>query len=213
MPLYWCNHDHPRVVSQYGSIATGMNRPRCFSPPCLFLYGTPFLYNGEEIGMSNATYAGSRGLFHDVGTKNDVLANAGKTAIPKSRFFPICIGAPESTPGPRCNGMTAIPMPAFRPGSRSTPPMPNYLEGVNVLDEMKDPYSILNFYQYAIALRKDPLINDQVLNGPLSIVDPNHPDVFAYMHEGVKKLMVISNMRPYQRLFHLLLRNRRCASS
>jgi glycosidase len=131
--------------------------------PACSLYGTPFLYNGEEIGMSNATYAGSRGLFHDVGTKNDVL-QCRKNGYTKSRFFPICTGAPASTPGPRCNGMRPS-MPAFRRPSRSTPPIPNYLEGVNVLDEMKDPYSILNFYQYAIALRKDPLINDQVLNG------------------------------------------------
>jgi glycosidase len=40
----------------------------------LFLYGTPFLYNGEEIGMSNATYPDAEDYFTDVGTKNDVMA-------------------------------------------------------------------------------------------------------------------------------------------
>ena len=65
---------------------------------------------------------------------------------------------------------------------------------------MEDPYSILNFYQYAIWKRRDPLINESVIHGKLSLVDPNHPDVFAYLHSGgsLQKLMVISNFRPYE---------------
>ena len=82
----------------------------------------------------------------------------------------------------------------------------NYLEGVNILDEMKDPYSILNYYQYAISKRKDPITNDQVLNGKLELLDENHPDVFAYMHDGIDKLAVISNFRDYDVKFSMYFR-------
>jgi glycosidase len=64
MPLYWCNHDHPRVVSQYGSVQYRNESAKMLLTTLLFLYGTPFLYNGEEIGMSNATYPDAEDLFH-----------------------------------------------------------------------------------------------------------------------------------------------------
>jgi glycosidase len=199
MPLYWCNHDHPRVVSQYGSVQYRNESAKMLLTTLLFLYGTPFLYNGEEIGMSNATYPDAESYFTDVGTKNDVMAcrKQGYSEEQILSYLHRCSRVNARTP----MQWNRDPNAGFTTGKPINAANPNYLEGVNVLDEMKDPYSILNFYQYAIALRKDALVNDQVLNGPLSIVDPNHPDVFAYMHEGVKKLMVISNMRPYRVYF------------
>jgi glycosidase len=199
LPLYWCNHDHPRVVSQYGSTAYRQESAKMLLTTLLFLYGTPFLYNGEEIGMSNATYAKAEDYFTDVGTKNDVLQcrKNGYTEEQILSYLHRCSRLNARTPMQWDDTVNA----GFSKAKPLNAANPNYQEGVNVLDEMKDPYSILNFYQFAIALRKDPLINDQVLNGALSIVDPNHPDVFAYLHEGAHKLMVISNMRPYQVYF------------
>ena len=78
---------------------------------------------------------------------------------------------------------------------------PNYKAGVNILSEMENPYSILNFYQYAIAYRRNALVNQTVLHSPLKIIDPNHPDVFSYLHNGALKLLVISNMRDYEVYF------------
>ena len=77
----------------------------------------------------------------------------------------------------------------------------NYKEGVNVLDQMKDPWSIINFFQYAILKRREPDINDIVLHGKLHILDFNHPDVLAYMHEGKENLVVIASLRPYETYF------------
>lgn len=199
LPLYWCNHDHPRVVSQYGSTAYRDESAKMLLTTLLFLYGTPFLYNGEEIGMSNATYEKAEDYFTDVGTKNDVMAcrKNGYSEEAILSYLHRCSRVNARTPmqwdtTPNAGFSMAKPLNAVNP---------NYRDGVNALDEMKDAYSILNFYQYAIALRRDPLINEQVLNGPLSLLDPNHPDVFAYLHEGGKKLVVISNMRPYQVYF------------
>ena len=195
MPLYWCNHDHPRVVSQYGSVAYRNESAKMLFLTLLFLYGTPFIYNGEEIGMSNANYGSIGDFGSDRGTMNSVEAYKKE-------------GYDEETILHYLNRTSRVnartPMQWDRSenaGFGSKPAInkvnPNYLEGVNVYDEMCDPYSILNFYQYAIALRKNPTYADAVEYGRLSYVDPNHPDVFSYLHEGGTKLMVISNFRPY----------------
>lgn len=73
-----------------------------------------------------------------------------------------------------------------------------YKHGINVLDEMNDPWSIINFYQYAILKRRLPDLNETVLNGELQFIDIDNPDVFAYLHDGTEKLMVVSNFRPYE---------------
>jgi len=199
MPVYWCNHDHPRVVSQYGSIAFRNESAKMLFNTLLFLYGTPFLYNGEEIGMSNVNYGAPEDFFSDVGTKNDVLSlrargyDDGQILGYLNRTSRVNARTPMQWDRTDNAGFSA------HPGVNKV--NDNYLNGVNVADEMSDPWSILNFYQYAIALRKDPLINEQVLEGKLELVDHNHPDVFAYIHDGKKKLMVISNFRPYQVYF------------
>jgi oligo-1,6-glucosidase len=199
MPVYWCNHDHPRVVSQYGSIAFRNESAKMLLNTLLFLYGTPFLYNGEEIGMSNVNYAEPEDFFSDVGTKNDVLSlrargyDDGQILGYLNRTSRVNARTPMQWDRSDNAGFSA------HPGVNKV--NDNYLSGVNVADEMSDPWSILNFYQYAIALRKDPIINEQVLEGKLELVDHNHPDVFAYIHDGKKKLMVISNFRPYQVYF------------
>ena len=67
---------------------------------------------------------------------------------------------------------------------------------------MCDPYSILNFYQYAIGKRKSDEINNIITNGKFDLLDRNHPDVFAYKHElGDEKLIVISNFRDHDVYF------------
>lgn len=195
MPIYWCNHDHPRVLSQYGSVKFRNESAKMLLTTMLFLYGTPFIYNGDEIGMSNADYSSIEDFKSDTPTMNEVaedrrqgysddviLHSLNRTSRVNAR-----------TPMQWTKGINA----GFSAGKPINKVNANYLEGVNVEDEMKDPYSILNYFQYAIEKRKDVLINEQVTNGDLEIVDFNHPDVFAYSHAGAKKLMVISNFRPF----------------
>lgn len=199
MPLYWCNHDHPRVVSQYGSVAFRNESAKMLLTTMLFLYGTPFLYNGEEIGMSNALYEKAEDFFSDVGTKNDVLScrRRGFSEDTILAYLRRCSRVNARTPMQWDTSSNA----GFSAQGSLNKVNENYRLGVNVADEMRDPYSILNFYQFAILLRRDPSVNEQVLEGALSIVDYNHPDVFAYTHEGLRKLMVISNFRPYAVFF------------
>jgi oligo-1,6-glucosidase len=199
MPVYWCNHDHPRVLSQYGSIAYRNESAKMLLITLLFLYGTPFIYNGDEIGMSNVNYTSLDDFHHDVGNVNAIKELRGQ-GYPDEQILHYLNRVS------RINARTPMQWDdsanaGFSSKGSINKVNDNYQDGVNVLDEMKDPYSILNFFQYAIGIRKDPIINDQVLYGELSLVDHNHPDVFAYMHDGAEKIMVISNFRPYQVYF------------
>lgn len=196
MPVYWCNHDHPRVLSQYGSTAFRNESAKCLLITLLFLYGTPFIYQGDEIGMSNADYSAVEDFFVDVGERNEValLRKQGYAEDRILSYLRRTSRVNARTPFQWDRSYNA----GFSSGKCRCKVNSNYLHGVNALDEMNDPWSIINFFQYAIGKRRIPWVNDKVLNGELKILDMNHPDVFAYIHEGDDKLVVISNFRPYE---------------
>ena len=199
MPLYWCNHDHPRVLSQYGSTKYRNESAKALATILLFFYGTPFIYNGDEIGMSNAEYAKPEDFFRDVSTKNEVLSLRARGYSDAQITHYLCRTS-------RANARTPMQWnheenAGFGKKIAVNALNENYKEGVNVLDQMKDPWSIINFFQYAILKRREPEINDIVLHGKLHILDFNHPDVLAYMHEGKENLVVIASLRPYETYF------------
>lgn len=199
LPLYWCNHDHPRLLSQYGDVRFRNESAKMLLTTLLFLYGTPFIYQGEEIGMSNPTSLSLKDYSKGDQTNEleiKIWKDKGYSEEQILHYFRRCN---------RLNSRTPIPWNSDKHAGFSSvePYLPidsNYSSGINILSEMEDPYSILNFYQYAIWKRRDPLINDSVIYGKLSLINPNHPDVFAYLHSGAagQKLMVISNFRPYE---------------
>lgn len=196
MPLYWCDHDHPRVLSQYGSEKYRDESAKCLLTTLLFLYGTPFIFQGDEIGMSNADFPTIEDYFADPGEKNEVadLRKQGKSEQAILSYLRRTSRLNARTPFQWDRGPNA----GFTTGTPILKVNSNYLQGVNALDEMNDPWSIINFFQYAILKRRDPAINESVNNGKLELIDPNHPDVFAYFHDGVEKLMVVSNFRDYE---------------
>lgn len=199
LPLYWCNHDHPRVLSQYGSVNYRAESAKMLITTLLFLYGTPFIYQGDEIGMSNVTYDKVEDFLNDEANVDALrsMRSEGRDEETILRFWR------------RTNRINArTPMQwdktSYAGFSKAAPKVKvndNYKEGVNVQEQMEDPYSILNYFQYAISFRKNATYNDIVNNGKLEIVDYNHPDVFAYRHRGSSTIMVISNFRPYQTYF------------
>ncbi len=199
MPLYWCNHDHPRVLSQYGSTLYRKESAKMLITTLLFLYGTPFIHYGDEIGMSNVTYESIDDFLIDDANRDELKADrsAGHSDEEILRFW---------RRANRINGRTPMQWNRRKNAgfSEATPFCKvngNYLEGVNVAEEMEDPYSILNYFQYAISFRKDATYNDIVNNGRLEIVDYNHPDVLSYIHRGSSNIMLISNFRPYEVYF------------
>lgn len=200
MPIYWCNHDHPRLLSQYGDIRYREKSAKCLLTVLMFLYGTPFIYQGDEIGMSNVTYLSLEDFSKDVSSQSEIEAYR---ALGHSDEAILDYLNRTS----RVNARTPFQWNSFKNAgfSEGDPQFKvnlNYLEGVNVALEERDPDSILSYCKYLLSLRNQPYLNDLVINGELSLLDHNHPDVFAFVHEGEgEKLIVIANFRPYVSYF------------
>ncbi len=199
MPVYWCNHDHPRVLSQYGDIAFRKESATCLISVLLFLYGTPFIYMGDEIGMSNVDYSSLDDFSADVGSLNEIEAyrKLGYSDEAILDYLNRTSRVSARTPFQ----WDDRPFAGFSDVQGRYKVNQNNVQGVNVAIEELDPYSVLSFYKYAISIRKNPQINDQVLHGEFHLLDRNHPDVFAFYHDGPERLIVIANMRSAQCYF------------
>ncbi len=199
MPVYWCNHDHPRVLSQYGDTAFRKESATCLISVLLFLYGTPFIYMGDEIGMSNVDYSSLDDFSADVGSLNEIEAyrKLGYSDEAILDYLNRTSRVSARTPFQ----WDDRPFAGFSDVQGRYKVNQNNVQGVNVAIEELDPYSVLSFYKYAISIRKNPQINDQVLHGEFHLLDRNHPDVFAFYHDGPERLIVIANMRSTQCYF------------
>jgi len=192
------NHDHPRVVSQYGSVRFRKESATMLATTLLFLYGTPFIYNGEEIGMSNVDYE-KLTQFKDVSAiqyAKKVSERLDESTI--LRFLRRSSRVNARTPFQWSDEQYA----GFSKVEPFLSVNGNYTD-VNLEAQKKDKKSIFNFYRKAIALRKKPEILTSILEGPLCLVEPLNPDVFSYLHQGRPSLMVISNFRAYEISFKI----------
>ncbi|NCB58624.1 MAG: hypothetical protein EOM46_14290 [Gammaproteobacteria bacterium] len=150
----------------------------------------PFIYNGEEIGMSNVDYQKLED-FKDVSALN-YANDARKRRTPEEILHFLRRTS-------RINARTPMQWSAETFAGFSTVEPLTKVNGnyqvVNVQSQEGDPNSILNYYRKAIALRKNPQILDLVLDGHFDLLDLDNEDVFAYVHQGNPRLVVIANFR------------------
>ena len=77
--IFWCNHDQPRVVTRFGNDETEANRVKSAKMLAISLHmlqGTPYIYQGEEIGMTDPKFT-SIDQYRDIETLNIVVWNQG----------------------------------------------------------------------------------------------------------------------------------------
>ena len=150
--LYLENHDHPRVISRYGSEQYRVESGKMLAVSYLFLKGTPFIYQGQEIGMTN-WYPERTGMYEDVQTRNQ------HQDWPEEKRLALYHRASRDsarTPVQWTDGENA----GFTTGTPWFYVNENY-RNINVEQAQNDPDSILNFYKKAIALRKRlPVVRD-----------------------------------------------------
>ncbi len=180
--LYLENHDHPRIISRYGSEKFRAESGKMLAVSYLFQQGTPFIYQGQEIGMLNWRPE-SPELYEDVQTRWQ-YANTAKRKSAKKRLKRLWRSSRDSArtlvqwDDTAHGGFTTAEEPWFYVN-------PNYTE-INVAAQQEDPDSLLNFYRQAIALRKK-----------LSCVKTG--DYVEY-RKGSKKLYMYSRQNGYQRI-------------
>ncbi len=155
--LYLENHDHPRVISRYGNEAFRVESGKMLAVCYLFQKGTPFVYQGQEIGMVNTHFATIDEL-PDVSAHNQYrrMREQGKTD--DGAMVVINKAARDNARTPmQWNGDTFA---GFSTAEPWLPVNPNHV-GVNVEAEEADPASVLAFYRRAIELRRKlPVVRD-----------------------------------------------------
>ncbi|MBQ8054444.1 MAG: alpha,alpha-phosphotrehalase [Lachnospiraceae bacterium] len=188
--LFWCNHDQPRAVSRFGDDRNYWKESaKMLATLIHMMRGTPYIYQGEEIGMTNAGYT-SIDQYRDVESTNyfDILCAEGKSAEEALHI----IGERS-----RDNGRTPMQwdgseLVGFTTGEPwlSIPANHSY---INVESEEKDDDSILAYYKKLVQLRKD---HEIIADGDIRFLETGTDDVIAYERTlGDEKLTVYCNLR------------------
>ncbi len=181
--LYIENHDHPRMVSRYGSEKFRNESAKMLAVSYMFLKGTPFVYQGQEIGMSN-WYPSNPEMYEDVQTRWQYY-NVGTTKSPEKRLERLWHGSRDSarTPVQWDDSENA----GFTTGTPWFYVNENYKE-VNVEQQEKDEDSILNFYRKVIKLRKElPCVKD----GIYKEYGKNSSTLYTYSRETKKQKALV----------------------
>ncbi len=147
--LYLENHDHPRIVSRYGSETFWKQSAKTLAVSYLFLQGTPFVYQGQELGMLNWRPQSAE-LYEDVQTRYQ-YEHAALKKSPDERLRRLWRASRDSarTPVQWTDGENA----GFTTGTPWFYVNENY-KTINAAQQEGDADSILQFYRRAIALRK-----------------------------------------------------------
>jgi alpha-glucosidase len=148
------NHDSPRVLSRFGGDKNDTRQARLYLALMLTLRGTPFLYNGEEIGMTDLTLTDASAFRDNVSTWiyqtiTEQLGMPAEGSVALAAQF----GRDKCrTPMQWENAPNA----GFSPAGVQTwlPVNPNYAQGVNVAEQESQPDSLLNFYRRMLHLRR-----------------------------------------------------------
>lgn len=187
--LFWGNHDQPRVVSRFGSTATEALRvqsAKMLATAMYLLRGTPFLYQGEEIGMTNFPFTSEEEL-RDVESLN-LLAQARKEGREAWAWNGILHKGRDNARTPM--QWEDAPQAGFTTGRPWIAVNPNYHD-INVRKAQADPDSILCFYRELLALRQR---EDALLRGTFRLLLPDHPQLLAYERVfGSERITVCCN--------------------
>ena len=186
--LFWCNHDQPRVVSRFGD--DGQYRvvsAKMLATALHFLQGTPYVYQGEELGMTNPGFD-SISQYRDVETLNIFRLKRDAGESEASSMAAIMQKS-------RDNGRTPMQWSteANAGFSRGEPwiGIPANAAQINVASQVDDTDSVLHHYRRLIDLRRrEPLIQQGVYRPMLQ----DHLQVWAYLREGHgERLLVLNN--------------------
>ncbi|CAH1561021.1 alpha,alpha-phosphotrehalase [Vibrio rotiferianus] len=186
--LFWCNHDQPRVVSRLGNDEQyRVESAKMLAASVHMMQGTPYVYQGEEIGMTNPGYT-EISQYRDVESTNmyDIMVNRDGV----SHDDMMAILAQKS----RDNSRTPMQWNSakhagFTEGTPWLEVAQNYSE-INAEAAIADLNSVFYFYKRLIELRKQvPVITD----GRYEDLLPEHKHIFVYARQNDKQTLLCIN--------------------
>ncbi|WP_129689005.1 glycoside hydrolase family 13 protein [Gottfriedia acidiceleris] len=186
--LFWNNHDLPRIVSRWGNDKEyRIESAKMLATILHLMQGTPYIYQGEEIGMTNIRFE-SIDEYDDIETKNmyndriskgykheDIMESIYKKGRDNAR-------TPMQWNGEKHGGFTK--------GNPWLTVNPNFTK-INVEQSINDPDSIFHHYRQLIQLRKE---NPAIVYGSFEMLAENDEKVFAYIRQyNDEKLLIVAN--------------------
>ncbi len=189
--VFWCNHDQPRAVSRFGDDKKYWKESAKMLGALIHLMrGTPYIYEGEELGLTNPGYT-DISQYQDVESTNYyriLMEEEGKT---REEALEI-IGARS-----RDNGRTPMQWDGSENAGFTTGTpwlgIPANHSYINVEDELKDPDSVLAFYKKLVALRKE---NEIIADGRIRFTDAGNDNIISYERTlNGQTLSVFCNLR------------------
>ena len=191
--LFWCNHDQPRAVSRFGDEGQYWKESaKMLGTATHMMRGTPYIYQGEEIGMTNAHYQ-SIDQYKDVESLNyyKILQQQGKSPAEALEIL-----AQRS----RDNGRTPMQWDAsahagFTTGTPWLEEVSNY-KTINAAAQVGDPDSIYSYYKELVALRKrEPVISE----GKIQFLYKEDADLLAYRRwNDTEEALVVCNLTGHE---------------
>jgi oligo-1,6-glucosidase len=187
--LYWGNHDQPRAVSRFGN--DGVHRVASAKTLATVLHlhqGTPYVYQGDELGMANAPFA-AIGDFRDIQALNYYAQAAARGDVDLTALLR-AMNKMSRDQGRTPVQWDASPHAGFTTGTPWIAVNPDYTT-VNAAAEVGRPGSVYEHYRKLIELRHaDPVVTD----GEFELLLPDHPVIWAFLRRGEHaELLVAAN--------------------
>lgn len=186
--LFLSNHDHPRMVSRFGNDTTNrVESGKMLATLLHTLQGTPYIFQGDEIGMTNVRFPGIE-HYRDIETLNMYKEGLRNAQDPKELIQIIYEKGRDNARTPM--QWDAGPNAGFTKGTPWIPVNPNYLE-INVEHARRDQFSILHYYRKLIQLRRQHPV---IVYGDYHLLLPEHEQIYSYLrHWEEETLLVILN--------------------
>jgi trehalose-6-phosphate hydrolase len=186
--LFWCNHDQPRIVSRLGNEQQyRIESAKMLATSLHMMQGTPYIYQGEEIAMTNPGYT-SVEQYRDLESLNmyDIMRNQQGKSEPQV----LAILAQKS----RDNSRTPVqwnsePHAGFTKGVPWLDVAKNYKQ-INVEQALSDQNSVFYYYQRLIALRKEVEV---ITSGDYTDLMPDHSQLFCYQRCSEEQTLICIN--------------------
>ncbi|UBR45164.1 alpha,alpha-phosphotrehalase [Aeromonas veronii] len=185
--LFWCNHDQPRIVSRFGD--EGEHRvvaAKMLASTLHGLQGTPYIYQGEEIGMTNPGYQHIND-YQDVESRN-IFAIKQAEGMSEAEILAI-LGAKSRDNSRTPMQWSAAANAGFTQGTPWLKPAANYSE-INAEAALADQHSVFWHYRDLIRLRKDYPIFTQ---GDYQDLLTGHPQIWAYARRANGQTLLVVN--------------------
>ncbi len=186
--VFWCNHDQPRSVSRFGDDKKYWKESaKMLAGAIHMMRGTPYIFQGEELGMTNAGYT-DISQYRDVESTNyyQIMLERGKTKEEALHILNERSRDNGRTPMQWNGGENA----GFTSG-RPWISLPDNYKTINVEAEMADEDSILYYYRHLIAIRKE---EPAVAEGSIEFIETSDPQILAYRRIlGEDEILAIHN--------------------